>query len=328
MSQKQKILIIDDEPDVRNVLATFLGKIDYEVHHAEIGIDGIEMLAKERFDLVLCDVMMPALDGLSTLALIKKTHPKQPVIMMSGFATHDKIIEALDKGAVDMLAKPFNFTQIRQVVTKVLNPRLRYKPEYNSATSHLLRESYMGLLRIIIQLTETKNKYLKNHCSRVAEYSSLIAKAMRLRDDTVEVINCAGLMHDIGKISLSDLILMKEGKLTPQEWADVKMHPVIGSMMMEQLKLFRAEEPLIRHHHERFDGQGYPSGLAGDKIPIGARIIAVADTYDAMTSIRPYREALTPHIALNTIRQNSGSQFDPKVVAAFLEVVKKEQASG
>ncbi|MFA5793729.1 MAG: HD domain-containing phosphohydrolase [Candidatus Brocadiia bacterium] len=326
MPQKQKILIIDDEPDVRNVLSTFLGKLDYEVHQAETGIDGIEVLAKERFDLVLCDVMMPALDGLSTLALIKKNHPKQPVVMMSGFATHDKIIEALDKGAVDMLAKPFNLTQIRQVVTKVLNPRLRYKPEYNSATSHLLRESYMGLLRIIIQLTETKNKYLKNHCSRVAEFSGLIAKAMRLRDDTVEVINCAGLMHDIGKISLSDLILLKDSKLTPQEWAEIKMHPVIGSMMMEQLKLFRAEEPLIRHHHERFDGKGYPAGLAGDKIPVGARIIAVADAYDAMTSIRPYRDAITPHIALNTIRQNSGSQFDPKVVAAFLEVVQKEQA--
>jgi putative two-component system response regulator len=283
------------------------------------------MLARERFDLVFCDLVMPAMDGLSTLALIKKRNPHQPIVMMGASATHDKIIGALDKGAVDVLAKPFNLTQIRQVVTKVLNPRLRARPEYNSDTSHMLRESYVGILRIIIQLTEARNKYLKNHCSRVAEYSSLIAKAMFMPDDVVEVINCAGLMHDIGKISLSDAILMKDDKLTPQEWADVKMHPVLGSMMMEQLKLFRAEEPLIRHHHEWFDGHGYPSGLSGDKIPIGARIIAVADAYDAIASTRPYREALTPHIALNTIRQNSGSQFDPKVVDAFFEVVKQQE---
>ncbi|MFH1228189.1 MAG: HD domain-containing phosphohydrolase [Planctomycetota bacterium] len=319
----QKVLIIDDDPDIRRMLSAFLVKMDCEVLEAESGIDGIEMLVREPFDLVMCDMIMPALDGLSTLALIKKNHPKMPVLMMSGSATHDQIIEALDKGAVDMLAKPFNMMQVKKVVIKVLNPKMRIKPEYVSPTSLFLRESYAGLLHIIIQLLETKNKYLKNHCSRVSEFSGLIARAMPLRDDAIEVINCAGTLHDIGKINLSEVILSKGNKLTPQEWADIKMHPVLGSMMVEQLRLFRAEEPLIRHHHERFDGTGYPNSLKGEQIPIGARIIAVADAYDEMTSVRPSQEAISPHAAMDIIKQNSGTQFDPKVVDAFMTIVLK-----
>lgn len=317
----QKILIIDDEPGIRQMLRTFLTRLDYDVRDVETGIDAVELLAREPAALVLCDIQMPGMDGLDTLSAIKKNHPDLPVVMMSAFTTHDRLIQALDKKAADFIAKPINLAQAKKVITRILNPRLRSQPEYSSTIASVLRESYRGLLEMMVHLLEAKNPYLKDHSRRVSESATRLAEALQLPPGTIEVVNYAAMLHDIGKISVPDAVLLKQGKLTPGDWIEMKQHPVTGSTMMEQLKLFRGEEPLIRHHHERFDGSGYPVGLTGEKIPIGARIITLADSYDAMTSPRPYRLALAPDRAIDIIAQGAGSQFDPELAQIFLNIV-------
>jgi len=173
---------------------------------------------------------------------------------------------------------------------------------------------------MINNMLEVKNPYMRDHANNVAEYSRKIATALKLPDDQVEVIYYAGILHDIGKVGVSDNILQKPAKLNENEWVDMKSHPVIGRNMVEQVKLFRAEEPLILHHHERYDGSGYPEGLDDKKIPLGSRIISIADAYDAMISIRPYRKAMDPKTAQKIIRDASGTQFDPEIAEVFLSL--------
>ncbi len=314
---QQKILVIDDEPQIRDLLVKFLTKLGYAVSTAESGSRALALIKEQAFSLVLCDIMMPEMDGLGTLVKIKKLNKSLPVVMMSGSGTHDRFAEAITQGAVDFIAKPLNLMQAKKVIAHALTPQINSR----DTTVHLLREGYLGLLRIMIQTLETKDPYTKDHSRRVAEYAIQIAQTMKLPEGTIEVINYAGLLHDIGKIRVSDTILTKPGKLTAGEWIEMKMHPTTGSMIVEQLKLFRAEEPLIRHHHERFDGAGYPDGLANSRIPLGARILALADTYDALTSARPYRQAMDKTEAIKIIKDNRDTQFDPELTEVFLKTI-------
>jgi len=241
--------------------------------------------------------------------------------MMSGFGTHDWVIRAFEKGAADFVTKPFSFIQVNRVINQIFDSKLKSFSEYSSPIARLLRESYLGILKIIINLMEAKSPYTKEHCLRVARYATRIAEKLKLPEGTIEVINYAAELHDIGKIRVPDIILSKAAKLDEAEWVEMKLHPLVGSMLLEQLKFFRAEEPLIRHHHERYDGTGYPGGLSKDDIPLGARIITLADAYDAMTSHRPYRTAFDGQTAKKAIRDNAGNQFDPKLADIFLNIV-------
>ncbi|MEK7448099.1 MAG: HD domain-containing phosphohydrolase [Planctomycetota bacterium] len=325
-----KILIVDDEPAVREMMVTFLTKSGYETFVAESGTEAIRQIKNKVFSLVLCDVVMPAspidiggpaMDGLQVLAEIKRINPALPVLMMSGVTTHDLVIKSLEKGAVDFIAKPISLVQVNKIIKKVLNPDLRIPLEYPSPVARLMREGYFGILKTTNQMLEMKNPYLKGHSQRVADAAVKIARGLKLPDNTIEVINYAALLHDIGKVGISDVILFKPDKLTAQEWADIKTHPILSRMMVEQLRLFRAEEPIIEYHHEWYDGSGYPKGLSHEEIPLGARVISIADAYDAMTSDRPYRVSLDKINAEKVLRKYSGTQFDPKMVEVFLEVI-------
>lgn len=329
-----KILVIDDEPEVSKVLEKMLNKAGYEVTTVQSGKQALEKIINEPYSLVLCDVMMPEMDGLTVLSEIKKINTLLPVVMMSGLGTHDRVIQSLEKGAVDFLGKPFNFLQVNRIIQKFLRPD-HYSPpaasgeprpngggrEYASSFTHLMREGYIGLLDMIDKMIGLKNPYLKDHVRNVDEYSTKLAQALKLPEGIVEVIHCAAILHDIGKVGVNDLILLKPAKLNEDEWKHMKEHPRIGRSIIEPLRFFRAEEPLILHHHEHFNGKGYPNGLTKDAIPLGARIIAVADAYDAMTSTRPYRQAMDSNTAKNIIRENSGTQFDPKLAEVFLNIV-------
>jgi len=316
-----KLLVIDDEAEIRNTVQQVLTKMGYEVTSAESGKAGLELLEQSNFSLVLCDVMMGEMSGLKVLTEIKRRNNLLPVVMMSGLGTHEMVIEAMEKGAVDFIAKPVNFTQANKIIQKTLNPDSRVPIEYPSPVARLLREGYLGLLQMTNHLMEVKNPYLKGHSRRVADYSSRIARALKLADSTVEVINYAGLLHDIGKIGVSDVILSKPAGLSSSEWSDMKTHPALSRTIVESLQLFRAEEPLIFHHHEWFNGTGYPKGLKKDEIPLGARIISLADAYDAMTSVRPYRKPMDSGTAKDIIRKHRGIQFDPELTEVFLNVV-------
>lgn len=189
----------------------------------------------------------------------------------------------------------------------------------NNALYELFYNNLLNTLRSLIASIEARDSYTKQHSERVTNYALEIAEIMGLNNEDKESIQFGGYLHDIGKIGVRDTILMKPGNLTEEEMVEIKLHPVIGESIVRPLKFLPAERELILYHHERFDGMGYPYGLAKDKIPLLARILAVADTYDAMTSTRPYRPAMKHEIAVAELKNNVGSQFDPVVVRAFLQ---------
>lgn len=316
-----KILVVDDDPAILEILKIFLTKVGYEIVAVESGAQAIEKSKQESFSLVLCDVIMPEMDGIKTLSELKKINDSLPVIMMSGFSTHERIIKSFEKGAVDFIAKPISLLQVNKIIKMNLDAKLKGMPEYQSPISRLMRESNLALLNILITFQETKDPYFKGHARRVSEYAIKLAEYLTLPEGTIEVIKYAGELHDIGKIGVNDNILSKPDKLNQNEWLDIKTHPTIGRMMLEQLRLFRSEEPLVQYHHEWYDGRGYPDGLSKDAIPLGARIITIADAYAAMISPRSYRTAFTIPIAKQLMKDNMGTQFDPKLVEVFLNTV-------
>ena len=316
---KPKIMVVDNDTESRNLIKRILLRLNYEVSLSETGLQAIEKAGRERFSLVLCDATMYGSDWLKTLTGIKKINQHLPIIMMSGCSTHDLVIETLNKGAVDFIAKPVNLPQLGRIINDVL--RCALSSTGCPTIQRLSKDDCLKSLRTVITYLEEKFIYLKDHSQRVAGYSIEIASALNVDKPANEVIEYAAQLHDVGKACVKDIILSKSGKLDDAEWVEIRMHPDLGSRMVGQLKIFRAEEPLIRHHHERYDGRGYPDGLRGEKIPMGARIIALADAYDAMVSPRPYHAPIPSQKAKETIRQNSGKQFDPKLVEVFLKIV-------
>lgn len=311
-----KILVVDDNKEILEVVKTYLDNPEYNITTVESGVEAIEKAGKQKYSLVLCDLIMPELDGIKTMVELKKIDSRLPVIMMSGLGTHELIIEALEKGASDFVAKPINWVQIRKIIENHLNSEC--DNGYDSHIRNLLRDNYICLLNTFNSILEAKDPYLKGHSSRVSDYAMKLAELMKLDEGTIEVIICAAQLHDIGKVGVSDVVLLKADKLNIVEYDQMKMHSTIGYRIIEQLKFFRAEEPIIRHHHERYDGGGYPDGLMNESIPLGARIIGIADAYDAMTSARPYRKALSPNDAKQTILNNVNKQFDPKLARLFI----------
>lgn len=188
------------------------------------------------------------------------------------------------------------------------------------------KEIFVEILENFTHFIESKHSDLERHSSRVSIFAVAIAREMGLSKEEIRIIERAGYLHDIGKIGINELIWFKPGSLTEEEWAEVKKHPEIGKKIIELSMMLHMEQPVVRHHHERFDGKGYPDGLSDKKIPLAARILAVADAYDAMTSSRPYREAMQPLEAIEELKRCNGTQFDPEVVNAFLKVIEKADA--
>ncbi len=188
------------------------------------------------------------------------------------------------------------------------------------------KEIFVEILENFTHFIESNHSDLEHHSSRVSIFAVAIAREMGLSKEETKIIERAGYLHDIGKIGINELIWFKPGSLTEEEWAEVKKHPEIGKKIIELSKHLHMEQPVVRHHHERFDGKGYPDGLSDKKIPLAARILAVADAYDAMTSSRPYREAMQPLEAIEELKKCNGTQFDPEVVNAFLKVIEKASA--
>jgi putative two-component system response regulator len=315
------ILIVDDDPKIREFIRRVLTKEGHRVYSASSGIQAVEMSSRNKFDIVFCDIIMPDESGLETLSKLKALDKDIPVVMISGVGTHDLIMGAIGKGAADFIAKPISIVQLNQTIKKVLIPKADASEEYASPVAHLMREGYLILLNMINNMLEIKHPYMRNHANKVAEYSGKIAAALKLPDEQIEVIYYGAILHDIGKIGINDSISLKNGKLDDAEWLDMKEHPLIGRNMIEEIKLFRAEEPLIYYHHEWYDGSGYPEHLNKDNIPLGARIISVADAYDALISERPYRKAMDSREAQKVIRDSNGIQFDPTISEVFLNLI-------
>lgn len=480
-AENKKILIVDDEPSICDILEKFLKKKGYEVCRASDGKKAVTIIDGTPIDLIVSDIKMPGMSGVELLQKIREKGKTMPVLITTGFPTLDTAIEALKLGAYDYLTKPFHLEEIGEKirralaqkkleednilfsrlvslheVTKILSSTLdqnelnqkfldfstrlanadggalvftdhqnkmslakklgeQVKTELwlkqplvlasqwvldhqeplmlecgskvlptglkpvpaevgafisyplrtpsraigvlnlvrlqshegfssldlelinvlasqasiaieNVRLYHNIRDNYLKTIRAFALAVEAKDEYTHGHSENVMNYAVLIAKQLELPHQEVERVKYAGLLHDIGKIGVSEYILNKPGKLTPQEFHEIKKHPELGSRIISDVPFLKSFAPLVLHHHEFFGGGGYPHGIAGEEIPFGARILAVADAYEAMTSDRPYRRSLSREVAFSILETQRGIQFDPSIVDAFLALMREQKA--
>ncbi|MBI3698301.1 MAG: response regulator [Acidobacteria bacterium] len=292
------ILVVDDDPTVRMLLERFLGAENYDVVTAQDGRAALDVLSRLHPDLILLDAVMPKPDGFEVCRRLKRDPETRltPVVLVTGLAssTEDRV-RGLDAGADGFLRKPFEHAELLARVRSLLSLKA-YTDELERAESVLF-----AMARTI----EGKDPHLEGHCERLAAYSSCLGLRLGLAEEQIIALQRAGIVHDIGKIGVPDAILLKPGPLTRAEWKVMWQHPMIGERICAPLKAFRLVVPIIRHHHEKLDGSGYPDGLRGDRIPITARVLQMADLYDGLTTKRPYKRAFTPAEAFEIIAQEA-----------------------
>jgi len=336
----EKVLVVDDEPSIRKLLAEFLSSRGYACETAESGEDAVERLRSDGFALVISDIRMPRLTGLQLLNHLRQYHPNTAVIMITAVSELQTAVDAMKKGASDYITKPFNLEEVLASVKGSLsarNDRLRERQLKENLKKIVESKSFaLGsalktlenqrdtTLEALVKALDAREKETRCHSLRVQRYSLRLAKVFDLSEQELTNLSRGALLHDIGKIGVSDAILLKPGKLTPEEWVEMKKHPVLGYNILVGIQFLEGAAELVLHHHERWDGNGYPAGLKGRRIPLGARLFSVVDTFDAMTSNRPYRAALSPDFSRDEIARQSGSQFDPEVVKAFLTIPQEE----
>jgi putative nucleotidyltransferase with HDIG domain len=320
---RRRVLIVDDDHLVRDALRFALEDAGYDVWAVAHGADALAVLESQAVDIVLSDIFMPGMNGFELLKQIRQRRPDVPVILVTGFGNIEMARQALKEGATDFITKPYNVSEIPILIERNL---MRHTIE-SSRTRDLqeeVRRSYRATLEALLAALDTRDTETEGHSERVAAYTMLIAQQLNLPEAELQHIEHGALLHDIGKIGVPDHILYKPGPLTPEEWEVMKQHPVIGYKMCMKIEMLRPAAPIVLHHHERWDGRGYPYGLNGAEIPLGARIFAIADTLDAMTSDRPYRKALSFAQAREEIERCAGSQFDPELVRVFLELPEEQ----
>jgi len=336
---KEKVLVVDDEEAIREVVSTLLESQGYRCTVCMNGRLGLEAFRKDSFDLVLSDIVMPEMDGLKLLGELRREDPDVPVIMVT--AMHDIAIalEAIRAGAYDYILKPFEKDQLHLSVRRALEHRqlVMENRTYQSDLEHLvaertqqlsialqdLEQSYDYTLEALGGALDAKDAETEGHCQRVTAFTITIAKAMGVDKGLLRHIARGAFLHDIGKMGIPDSILTKPGPLTTEEREIMRRHCDIGYSVLERIPFLKEAADIVLSHQECYDGSGYPRGLRGEKIPLGARIFAVADTLDAMISDRPYRKALPISAARDEIRRYSGRQFDPRVVDVFLSIPDK-----
>ena len=319
-NNEHTILIVDDEINNLQLLKrTFRGK--YRIITASNGLEALETLKSniEDVSLIVSDHKMPIMEGTKFLEEANKIAPDVIKILLTGFSDIEIITDAVNKcNLFQYILKPFNPDELQEVVKNGLD-----KFDLVSSKSLILKdlkELFYKTIKSIASALDAKDPYTHGHSMRVTLYSIILAKEMNVPSDQLEMVETAGLLHDIGKIAIPTSILCKPGKLDDNEFAIMKSHPVNSEKLIASIKKLHEISPGVKHHHERWDGRGYPDGLAGENIPYSARIIAVADTYDAMTSTRSYRKALPHEIAIEEIKKCAGTQFDPVLAQKFVEI--------
>jgi len=336
VNESQKILIVDDEPSVRQLLVDILSQEGFQCITAEHGNDALEQLKHQSVPVIISDIRMPGLDGIGLLKAVKKRMPFTEVIMATAVSETVKAIEAMKIGAYDYLLKPFDVTMVVPSVRRALDKRhLRLEnKEYHDKLEVKVREKtaelveknaqlhhlFLNTVQSLVHTLEAKDTYTEDHSRRVASMVDTMTQRLHFSETRQERLHLAAILHDIGKIGIREACLNKPGKLTDAEFDEIKEHPGISEHILTPIEALQDIIPDIRHHHERFDGKGYPDELKGEEIPIGSRILAVADSYDAMRSDRPYRQALGIDKTLEELEKNAGTQFDPKLVTLFLSI--------
>ena len=310
---RSRILVVDDDALIRGLLEDELVGQGYEVSTARDGEEALERVATESPDLILLDVMMPKLDGYEVCRRLKSDDRTIliPVVMLTSMTSTHERITGIEAGADDFLSKPHNRAELLTRVRSLLKLK-RHTDELERA------ESVLFMLALSV---EAKDPYTNDHCDRLAHFALALGRKVGLPPEQVKALNRGAILHDLGKIGVPDAVLLKPGPLTEAERALVRQHPIIGERICSPLKSLRLVLPIIRHHHEHWDGTGYPDGLAGEAIPLTARILQCADIFDALTSQRPYKPAYNRNQAWAIMREETArGWWDPHLVETFIAI--------
>jgi putative nucleotidyltransferase with HDIG domain len=322
-------LVVDDEPGVRRSLARMLQAQGFQCFEASTGLEALELL--ERIGdtpLIVSDMRMPELDGIGFLEAVRRRYPDTSVIMLTGLSDTTTAVDCLHLGAADFLLKPISMNELQARVARALEKRAlvlqnRYYQENLERRVHeqaqRIQELFLQGVQMLARALEAKDAYTRGHSIRVSRYAVATARRMGFQGVLLDGIRLGGELHDIGKIGTRESVLHKPGSLTAEEFRQISEHPILGERMLSPLA---RESPdvlrIVRSHHERLDGRGFPDGLRGERIPVEARIVAVADAFDAMTTRRPYRDSRPPDQAMAELRRVAGTQLDPEAVEAFV----------
>jgi putative nucleotidyltransferase with HDIG domain len=337
-----RILVVDDDASVRDVVQVLLRDEGYACTSVDSAQAALDALRLAEYPLVICDVRMPGHDGLWLLDQLREQHPDVSAVMLTAFGDTEAAVQCLRDGAADYLLKPPKVTDLvraieralgrrrldlaRQRYRRSLENRVQEKTAELSRTLGNLQATYSQTLWTLVAALDAREHEIGDHSQRVVRYTMAVARRLGVPEPELPDLGRGALLHDIGKIGVPDAILLKEGALDGGEWTVMRRHPQIGFNILRSIDFLAGPAEMVLSHQERFDGTGYPRGLAGEAIPLSARIFALADTYDAMTSDRPYRSRVAPELARTEIRRHVGTQFDPACAEAFLSLSQDELA--
>ncbi len=329
-SNGYKIIAVDDEMGIVDSLSIFLKRSGYNFTGVTDPLEAIERVRNEHFDMMILDFIMSPIHGDEVVEEIRKFNKDLYILLLTGHKDLAPPLETIRRLDIQgYCEKSDKFDQLLLLIESGMKSieqmnEIKEINEELSETYQKLEKAYLESIETLRYTVEVKDPYTRGHSDRVSAYSVLIGKKLGLSDEDLEKLKVGGLFHDIGKIGIPDSILLKEGKLTDEEYDKIKEHPLIGVKILQNASLFQDFIDIVKYHHERFDGRGYPERLSGENIPLLARITAVADTYDAMTSKRSYRDALPLEVVRMEIEKCSGTQFDPTISKAFLEILDNQ----
>jgi putative two-component system response regulator len=315
---QQKVLVVDDEEMIRNNLVRILQKDGLDVVTACNGQEALQVFREQQPDLVLLDILMPLMNGFEVCEHIKGDPQTRltPVVLVTSSSATENRVRGIEAGADDFLGKPFERIELSARVRSLLRLK-RYTDELERAETVL-----MALARSI----EGKDPYTEGHCERLSEYGAKLGERLGLPEEEISALRTAGVVHDIGKVAIPDAILLKKGPLDESEMAVMKEHPVVGERICSTLRSFKLVLPIIRHHHEKLDGTGYPDGLRGEEIPRTARVLQVVDVFDALSTKRPYKPAFATAKVLAIMRDEViKGWWDPEIFAVFEQMVREPE---
>jgi putative two-component system response regulator len=335
------VLVVDDEEPIRNALRKYLKQQQFEVYAAGSGDEALAQLRLHKIALMLSDIRMPGTSGVDLVPQALEIEPDLAILMLTAVNDATSAALCMQRGAMDYLTKPIELADLGRAVQRALKRRETQlenrhlnqwlKEEVTTRSAELHRQQHRleristATLEALVNALEAKDPYLRGHSARVADLSANIATELGLSEEDVDRVRMAGRLHDLGKIGTRDAVVNKEGPLTAEEFEHVKQHVIIGAQILAPLVHLGDIVAMVKSHHERFDGTGYPDGLRGEEAPLGGRVIGAAEVYDALTTSRPYQEKMTPEQAVERMADLSGTVLDPKVYDALVRIVGRRQ---